>query len=284
MIAEFLRSWSLFHNAYLTGWLIAVVLGLSGVLVVARNQIFIGAAIAQASTLGIALGMWLGGGLGVDAVAGDHAHGVWSFIGVAFAVAAALITAREGDGANREAASGWVFLATGSLAILVLAHSPHGREEVEHLLSSSIIGATRADAWLFAAFTTVAVAGAALARPRLVLLAIDPAMAAAVGMRIALWNVALATWLGLVIGLAMRVTGLLFSFGTLVLPSVAAAALCRETVTMFMVAPLIAFVTCALGFVLANHYDDPPGQMAVAVQAFVVAAAWLLRRRRRHSP
>ncbi|MGD9764198.1 MAG: metal ABC transporter permease [Candidatus Binatia bacterium] len=281
MIAEFLRSWALFHNAYLAGWLIAALLGLSGVIVVARNHIFIGAAVAQASTLGIALGMWLGAALHIEVLGGDHAHGVLSFIGVGFAIAAALITAREGPSGAREAATGWVFLAAGSLAILVLAHSPHGLEEIEHLVSSSIIGATPMDVLVFAALTATAVIAVWAARDRLMLFASDPAMAAAVGMRTTGWRTALAVWLGLVVGLAMRVTGLLYTFGCLVLPAMAAAALCRETASLFWVAPLIAIACSAVGFVLANHFDDPPGQMAVAVQAVLVAAVWAVRSRRR---
>ena len=52
MIQEFVASWPLFHNTYLVGWLIALLLALVGVLVVARDQIFIGAAVSQASTWG----------------------------------------------------------------------------------------------------------------------------------------------------------------------------------------------------------------------------------------
>ena len=63
MIQDFASSWHLFHNSYLAGWLIGLLLALIGVLVVARNQIFIGVAVSQASTLGIALTMWLGGEL-----------------------------------------------------------------------------------------------------------------------------------------------------------------------------------------------------------------------------
>ena len=60
MITRFLASWALFSQAYMTAWLIAIVLSLLGVLVVARDQIFFGAAVAQAATLGIAVAMVLG--------------------------------------------------------------------------------------------------------------------------------------------------------------------------------------------------------------------------------
>jgi ABC-type Mn2+/Zn2+ transport system permease subunit len=275
MIGEFVDSWRLFHHAYVAGWLIGVLLALAGVVVVARNQIFIGAAVAQASTLGIALGMWVGSGI---ALSGDHAHGALSLIGIAFAVAAAALTARGGDSGTREAATGWVFLAAASLATIVLSHSPHGLEEINHLVSSSIIGATGSDVWLFGVLVLVGGTAAAALRDRLILFAIDPAMAAAVGMRTRLWDAALAGWLGLVVGGAMRSAGLLYTFGSLVLPALAAAALCRETRSLFVVAPALALVAGVIGFVLANHYDDPPGQMAVVVQVAMVAVAWVLRR------
>ena len=98
MIGEFLASWPLFHHAYLAGWLIGVLLALAGVVVVARNQTFIGAAVAQASTLGIALRLWGGARLGGETLSGDHAHGMLSLIGIAFAVAAAVFTARGVEG------------------------------------------------------------------------------------------------------------------------------------------------------------------------------------------
>jgi ABC-type Mn2+/Zn2+ transport system permease subunit len=46
VIQEFLASWPLFHHTYLVGWLIGLLLALGGVLVVARDQIFIGAAVS----------------------------------------------------------------------------------------------------------------------------------------------------------------------------------------------------------------------------------------------
>lgn len=278
MIAEFAASWPLFHHAYLAGWLIGPLLALAGVVVVARNQIFIGAAVAQASTLGIALGMWASAHIGGEALSGDHAHGLLSLIGIAVAVLAAVWTARAGEGGAREAATGWVFLTAASLSIIVLSHSPHGLEEIHHLVSSSIIGATAADVWLFGLLLAASAVAVALLRDRLILFAIDPAMAAAVGMRTGLWTVALAVWMGLAIGAAMRSAGLLYSFGSLILPAIAAASLCRETRSLFVVAPLLALAAGVAGFVIANHSDDPPGQMAVVVQAAIVAAAWTWRR------
>jgi ABC-type Mn2+/Zn2+ transport system permease subunit len=50
---------------------------------------------------------------------------------------------------------------------------------------------------------------------------------------------------------------------------------------MFVVAPLVAVGTATLGFVLANHYDDPPAQMTVALLCLLLSMAWVIRGIRR---
>jgi ABC-type Mn2+/Zn2+ transport system permease subunit len=121
----------------------------------------------------------------------------------------------------------------------------------------------------------------AAARRRLLLFVLDRPMAEAVGMRVGRWTVFLAAGTGLVVGLALRATGLLYTFGCLVLPALTARSLCREIGSMFAVAPAVAVATATAGFVLANHYDHPPAQMTVALQAGALVAAWAARRVRR---
>jgi len=266
VIREFAASWALFHDSYLAGWLIGLLLSLPGVLVIARDQIFVGAAISQASLLGIALGLHAGAlpiaaALGVadsDAFVSTCAGG--------FAIVAALVTARSGrHGGSHEAITGWVFLVGSSLSVLVLANSPHGTEELHRLLSSTIIGANRGDVVAFGALAIATVAALWRWREELVLLAMDREMAAAVGLRIGRWSVATAVFLGVAVGLSNRVAGMIYTFGCLVLPALVARSLCREVRSMFVVAPAVALATGAVGFVLANHWDTPPGQTTVAL-------------------
>ncbi len=154
MIQEFAASWHLFHNSYLAGWLIGLLLALIGVLVVARNQIFIGVAVSQASTLGIALTMWLGTALPSGLLLGFTIESLSTIMAVVFSVIAALITVPGGEENQEtpEAITGWVFLFAASGAILIVSHSPLGLEEIHRLLSSSIIGASAIDVWIFAVF------------------------------------------------------------------------------------------------------------------------------------
>lgn len=279
MIESFVDSWEIFCFSHLTGWVTAVLLALVGVYVVARDQIFVGAAVSQASTLGIAVALALAGW----GVVPEHVA-PWdtlpAILAVVFSVLAALFSGREGGlgGESHEAVSGWVFLATASLSVLLMAHSPHGLEEIHKLLFSSIIVVRELDFWIVTGLTVGTIALLILYGRPLLLFTMDPAMAAAVGMCTGRWSVLASAWLGLTLGITLKLSGLLYSFGCLVLPALIARHLVREMRSMYLVSPLVALLTAVAGFVIANHQDYPPGQLTVALFAALLGILWTFRK------
>jgi len=280
MIRSFLSSWALFYQSYLTGWLISLLLSIIGVLVVARDQIFIGAAVSQASTLGIALVMWASVVFRLEQFSWFQSDVFLSAMAVIFSILAASITGRGGETgkASHEAITGWVFLISASLSILIVSHSPHGLEEIHRLLSSSIIGATTSDIWNFGFLTLLTVLLILLFYRKILLFTLDPSMASAIGMKMKIWSLTTSAWLGLAVGFSIRASGMLYTFGCLVLPALVAKNLCREVRQMFFVAPVVAVVIGIIGFVLANYYDYPPGQMTVALFSLLLVLVWFFRR------
>lgn len=281
MIDEFLASWHLFHNSYLAGWLIAVALSLIGVIVVARNQVFVGAAISQASTLGITLSLWAAAA--VPAVPWLASDAFLTTTAVLFSVAAALITTRITSGRREspEAVTAWIFLLGAAGSILLVARSPHGVEEIHRLVASSIIGATTTDVAVFAGLTLVTAAVGALRYRPIVLWVMDPPTAGISGVPVTLLNSGVSAWLGLAVGLSICASGTLYTFGCLVLPALVAKSLCREIRSMFLIAPIIALTSAVAGFVIANQYDFPPAQLTVALMCLLVPAGWAIRAVRR---
>jgi ABC-type Mn2+/Zn2+ transport system permease subunit len=277
VIESFVASWDLFQTTYLAGWAIAFVLALVGVWVVARDQIFLGVAVAQASTLGVAAALWVGGTAAGESFGSDA-------VAAALAVVASVVTAlatvlrRDGGTESAEAVTGWVFLVAASLPTLLLAGNPHGLEEVHQLLFSTLLGATQVDLAIFAALCVLTVLLVARHHEALRLLAIDPEIASAVGLRDRAWHAALAIWLGLAVGLSIRVSGTLYTFGCLVLPALVAKHLVRDVRTLMIAAPIIAVAAAALGFVAANYWDTPPAHATVALLCAALAATWLRAR------
>ncbi len=276
MLAELIASWSLFQTSYLVGWCAAAALAWVGIWVVARNQIFLGAAVSQASALGIASALGLASLSAFATHADEMSGGAATALAVLAAVATALFTAR-GSRPGREtpeAVTGWVFLLGASVPVLLVAHSPHGLHEVERTLFSSVLGASRTDLALLAVVTVLLLLAVLFFRKRILLLSMDPEFAAAVGMREALWRNAAGVVLGVVVGLSMRATGMLYTFGCLVLPALIAKNLGREFAPVFWKAPAIALTAAVAGFVLAHHFDTPPAQTTVALLCALLALVW----------
>jgi ABC-type Mn2+/Zn2+ transport system permease subunit len=208
-----------------------------------------------------------------------HSGAFFSGMAVAFSLLGALVTSRWGENGreSHEGITGWVFLISASLSVLIVSHSPHGLEEIHRLLSSSIIGATVADVWVFGGLSLFTAGLLLLLYPEILLFTLDPPMALAVGLRVKHWNLATSAWLGLAVGLSIRVSGMLYTFGYLVLPALIAKNVCKEVGSMFLVAPAVGVGIGILGFCVANHYDYPPGQMTIALLCAGLALAWIFR-------
>jgi zinc transport system permease protein len=278
-VNDFLASWSLFWPSYLAGWAIAMLLAVIGVWVVARREVFLGAAVSQASALGIALAISLGSWSGAHWFESDT---VAAGLAISTAVATALVSAR-GGGPGRESAEGivaWIFLLSASLPTLLLAHSAHGLEEIHRLAFSTVLGAQPADLWVLGALLVATGLAAWRYRDPLLLVALDGETAAAFGVPRRRLVVAAALWLGVCIGFAMRVSGMLYAFGCLVLPALVARRLARESRPLVWLAPAIAFGAALPGFVIAHVTDVPPAQMTVTLLCAALVLAWAVAGRR----
>lgn len=286
MIEGFLASWELFATTYLVGALAALVLATVGVWVVARDQIFLGAAVSQASALGAAVALWWSGFEVADhagETGGWTAEAASTLLPVAASVATAWLAARGSEAGTDtpESITGWIFLLAASLPVLIVAHSPHGLEEIQRLLFSTLLSVSDVDLALFVALAVLTLAGTLLFHRRLLLLAVDPVLASALGLSGTAWGFLTALWLGTAVGLAIHTAGTLFTFGCLVLPALVAKGLCREVRSMLLVAPLLALLAVFAGFVVAHDRDLPPAHTTVALLAGGLPLSWALRGWRR---
>jgi ABC-type Mn2+/Zn2+ transport system permease subunit len=278
-LIEFASSWGLFWRPYSLTLLAAPALSLLGVYAVARRQLFIAAAVSQSAIFGFALFTLV---FGARAVGADGS--LWGdALVLLFAVGAALVatlgreTGGHGGRLNNDELIAWVFIAAGVGATLILSHAPAGMELARQLQASSVVGARWGDVVLFG-ITLAAIVGTLILHGRtVVLLLTDPVMAAAIGLRVGAWNLGVTVLSGVAIGMSVRSTGMMFTFGCLVLPVMIAKQLCGEVRTLLVASPLAAVMTAALGLWAAYEWDLPPGQSVVALQSIALAAAVALR-------
>jgi zinc transport system permease protein len=276
-------DWALFGDALVVGVLLAAVLPCFGVLLVLRQQVFVAAAIGQAANFGIALA--LASGLAVA-----HGHGQDDAEHRTFVVGAGLLAAvgtaiaalrrLSARASTLEAHSALVFLGGSAGAMVLLADQPHGLQELQRLFLSSLLAVDRADlGWAFG--TALATAAALATRSRHLLgWALEPRAAAAHGTPIGTYDLVVGAVLGIAIGQAIHATGLLFTFGATILPVLAARELAGSLRTVLVLAPSLGAGGMVAAFALGHRLDLPPGQLAVALWAGLVATSAVLRRAR----
>jgi zinc transport system permease protein len=99
-------------------------------------------------------------------------------------------------------------------------------------------------------------------------------MAHAVGLNASLYDFMLYVSIGLAIALAMKVSGILFVFASLVIPPMVGLKLLRSTKTIFVVSCLVTVVTVPLGLALSYRLDTPSGPTIVSCfcAVFLLAA------------
>lgn len=274
MTLALMQSWELFGDALVTGLLLAAVLPLFGAVLVLRHQVFLAAAIGQSANLGIAVAIWAGLG-GHAAVGHVHDESLALLAGLGGAVLTGVLAMRalSARGSALEARAVWTFLFAGSASMLLLADAPHGLQEVQRLMLSSLLGASPQDAWCAGSLLLATAAGLLRWRRLLLLWAMDPATARAHGAPVPWIDAAVGGWLGLGIGFAIHATGLTFTFGVTVLPVLLLREVARSLTALVLAAPLVGCLGYGIGFLGADRFDVPPGQATVAVLGAGVACA-----------
>ncbi|HEX5054008.1 MAG TPA: metal ABC transporter permease [Planctomycetota bacterium] len=274
---DFLFAWSLFHDAWLVALLLAMVLPLCGIVLVLRHQMFLGAAIGQAATLGIAIGIWLGL---APAVAASSSHSETFALllaaGAGSLTAVVAMRALSTTGSQLEARSVWVFLGGASLSVLLTSKQPHGLEEVQRLTLSSLLGASPFDVWFAAGLLVATLLAVCRWRRGILLWAIDPVTTQVHGGSLLVYDLAVGIGVGVATGFAIHSTGLLFAFGLTVLPVLLARSVARSLAAMLWLAPLLGSLVTAAALVLAHVGDLPPGQVAVGGLVLLLAVPALL--------
>lgn len=254
------------REALLAGVAVALLCSYLGVYVVLRRVAFVGVALAEASTAGIALAILLGfspllGGLALMMVA----VGTFS---VQFAPRRL----------PNETAVGVVYVLAGALAILLLSKSAQGEGHLLSLLQGDVLTVEPGETvQMVVAFVLIAVLHAFFGRTW-TLVSFDREAAATMGYTVGAWELGLLLTVGVAVAFASRAVGSLMTTGMLLLPA-ATALLWRDRMrAVFIVAPILGLIAVVLGLHLSFVIDVPASAVTVTI-AFAFFLVALVARR-----
>ena len=274
---EILSPDFLLRNSVYTSVLVGFACPLVGVFLVLRRLVFMGVALPQISSTGVAVALslpvWLG--LTVNS-AEEHAHTL-AFVGsTVFTLVAILILAlleRRGRG-SAEGRLGTAYVVATALSILLLSKNRVAEAGWLDLLKGEIITISNFDLGLTAISLAFVLVVLGLFNKELLLVSFDRAMAATLGKNVLAWDAALYLLIGLTVSVAVLSVGPLIAFGFLLIPPLKAHLFARNMKWFVILASLVGGTSSFLGFWLAYQWDWPVGPTDVVLLGAVYALAF----------
>ena len=263
----------LFREALYGALVIALACSVLGVYVVLRRIVFVGAALAQISSAGIALALWLAGaGVALGAA------GKPTVISLLLTLVAVLFFASGTRGKiPPDATIGITYAVAAAVGVLLISKAATG-EAHDIFLTGNILGITRVDTLVLLPVTSPVLVVHAVFYKELLFVSFDRETARTLGFNVRWWDLLLYLTLGLVIASAMQFAGVMLVFNFLVLPAVTGLLLSRNMRGVFVWSVVSALVAAFAGFSLSVPFDLPSGPAISAASGALVVLAWAGRR------
>lgn len=278
-MADTVSTILLFRDALFGALLIALACSVLGVYVVLRRIVFVGAALAQLSSAGIALGLFLYG-LGIGGELTHHPVAMALLVTITGAMFFGFGSSSRG-GIPPDATIGVTYAVAAAAGILLIAKAKTG-EAHDIFLQGNILGITRLDTMILLAVAVPVLLVHAVFYKEFLFVSFDRETARTLGYNVRFWNLLLYFTLGVVIAYAMQFAGVMLVFNFLVLPAVTGLLLARSMGGIFAVAIVSALLAALLGFSLSVPFDLPSGPTIITVSGAQALLAWLARRVLRH--
>lgn len=264
------------QRALVGGGLVAVLCGVVGTWVVVRGMAFLGEALAHGLLPGVALATVLG----APVLVGGALSAVVMSLGVA-------ALQRRGR-LSYDTSIGLLFVAMLSLGVVVVSHSGSFATDATSILFGDVLAITATDLTLLAAATVVGVALAALFHRPLVALALDPRLAAVLGLGPRSAQAVLVGLVTLAVVASYQAVGSLLVVGLLLAPAVAAGPWTTRLPTRMVLASVVGVLAVVVGLLVSWHAATAAGASiaatAVAFAGLSGAARAVVTRRRPRRP
>lgn len=271
----------LLRNSVYTSVLIGFACPLVGVFLVLRRLVFMGVALPQISSTGVAVALSVPFWLGANPSHAEHSEHLLAFGGsMFFSLAAILLLAffeRRGRGLP-EGRLGTAYVVASALSILLLSKNRYAEVGWLDLLKGEIITIDNYDLAITSATLAVVLTMLLLFSKEFLLVSFDRAMAATLGKKVLLWDMLVYLLIGVTVSIAVLSVGPLITFGFLLIPALTAHLFARNMRQFFTLASVFGGVCSFLGFWFAYQWDWPIGPTDVVLLGVVYMLAFVIRK------
>jgi len=278
-LREVLDPHFLLRNSVYMSLLVGLACPLVGVYLLLRRLVFVGVALPQISSCGIAFAFALHAwGVVPHSAGSEHALAfAGSSLFTLTAILVLLLLERRGRGLV-EGAVGAGYVLAGAWGILLLVKNPYGEHGLLDRLKGEIIAISNADLEVTGAAFAVVVLALIMFQKEFMLVSFDRELAVTLKRNVVFWDAFLYVLIGVTISMAVLSVGPLVTFGFLLIPALVARLLAANLRQFTVLASLLGGVVAFVGFAIAYRYDLPVGPTDVALLGVVYAAAFALRK------
>ena len=251
------------QRALLALLLIAPLAAVSGVQVVNSRMAFFSDAIGHSAFAGVAAGLVFGISVNI------------SMPLTAVLVGLTVMAMKRGSRLSSDTVIGVIFSAIAALGLAIVARDRSAASGVRMFLFGDILTIDAVQIAILAGLLAAFIVFQIFAFNRLLLIGINPMLAAVHRVRVGLYQYVFAAMLSLVVIFSVRAAGVILVTALLVVPAAAARNFARGAASMFYAALAISFVSCVSGLMIsAQEWADVPAGAAVvlcAVAVFIVS-------------
>lgn len=267
LLHEIFSPDSLSRNSVYVSLLIGLVCPLVGTYLVLRRLIFMGVALPQISSCGIAFAFALHAWHLVPHLEGSSENALALGGSTLFTLAALFILTllqRRSSGLA-EARIGTAYVLAGAASILLLVKNPYGEHGLLDRLRGEIIAVSNTDLIMTAVAFGIVTVLLVVFRKEFLLVSYDPEMAVTLRKNVLGWDSLLFLLIGLTISMSVLSVGPLVTFGFLLVPPLIARAVARNMRQFAVIGCVVGVISALVGFCLAIQWDVPVGPTDVAL-------------------
>jgi ABC-type Mn2+/Zn2+ transport system permease subunit len=253
------------QRAVVVGLLAGTLCTWLGVFVVLRRMVFVGIALAQIASAGVALAVFMSWEPVVVA----------TLLTVSFSVFSGLTRLR--GTLSPETRVGLAHALGGALAVLLLSKSGTGEAEQLEMLQGSLLTVPFRRMWELAFLLAVAAGVHVVGFRKLVAVAFDPLSAQVGGINVARWNLIFFLLLGAGVSSSIQSCGLLLVFGYLLIPAAVGLIAGFRLNVMMGIAVVSSALATVAGLGIAYEADLPPGPAVVVALLVLFVFAGTVR-------
>jgi ABC-type Mn2+/Zn2+ transport system permease subunit len=247
------------QTALAASLLIGLICSFIGVYIVLKRIVFVGAAIANISTAGIAFAILMG-----------FNPEIFSLL---FAVAGVLlfsISVRKGQKKiPAESIIGIAYGVSSALGILLVAKSASGESHVLSLIFGNILAVRLNQLQIIAIAFSAIMLIHYLFYKEFLFTSFDSEMAKTLGVKTTLWEIIFYLTLGVTISLSIHVAGALLTFTYLVIPATTALIVTGKIKFVFIFSLIFGFISSFAGMYFSYIIDLPSGP-TIVITSFIL--------------